>query len=54
MKRAALHTFISAITGAVKIYFDGRKGEDKFTMMKRISRMRSGNQGGEEEEKGKG
>lgn len=43
---AALYEFISAIAEAGKIYFDGKKEEDEYTITKLISRMRSGNTGG--------
>lgn len=45
----ALYNFISAVAEAGKIYFDGQKEQDEYTIAKLISRMRSGNNGGNDE-----
>lgn len=42
---AAAYAFISEIAEAGKIYFEGKKEEDEYTISKLISRMRSGNSG---------
>lgn len=49
----ALYTFISEVAEAGKIYFDGKKEEDEYTITKLISRMRSGNSGGADEKDSK-
>ena len=47
-----LYSFVSRIAEAGKIYFDGMTEEDEYTISKIISRMRSGNEGGADDEGG--
>lgn len=48
---AALYEYISTVAEAGKLFFDGKKEEDEFTISKIISRLRSGNSGGDGDNK---